>query len=42
MLESFGAQVTDNKFENNLYGVRMSVGCGNNIVADNEILDSTK
>ncbi|CAM9570770.1 unnamed protein product, partial [Hapterophycus canaliculatus] len=42
MLESFGAQVTDNKFENNLYGVRMSVGCAFNTIADNKILDSTK
>lgn len=35
MLESFNAEVSDNKFENNKYGVRMSVGCADNVFTNN-------
>ena len=42
MLESFNADVSDNIFEDNLYGVRMSVGCANNVISNNEIKGSGK
>ena len=42
MLESFGAEVSDNIFENNKYGVRFSVGCGRNVFSKNVITGSTK
>lgn len=42
MLESFNTVVSDNTFKNNKYGVRMSVGCGNNTIRKNIISGSTK
>ncbi|CAM9491122.1 unnamed protein product, partial [Laminaria digitata] len=42
LMESFNADVSDNVFENNKYGVRMSVGCGDNVFSDNVISDSTR
>ena len=42
MMESFDADVSDNVFENNKYGVRISVGCGRNVFASNVISGSTK
>ena len=42
MMESFNAQVRNNVFENNKYGIRMSVGCADNVFVNNDIIDSTK
>lgn len=42
LLESFNATVSDNIFENNKYGVRMSVGCANNVFSSNVFQNSTK
>ncbi|CAN0528963.1 unnamed protein product, partial [Scytosiphon promiscuus] len=42
MMESFNADVSDNVFESNTYGVRISVGCGRNVFAKNVISGSTK
>ena len=42
MMESFDADVSDNLFENNKYGVRFSVGCGRNIFSKNVIKRSAK
>ena len=42
MLESFRADVSENTFENNKYGVRFSVGCGDSVFTDNEFIDSSK
>eukprot|EP00903_Cladosiphon_okamuranus_P005915 g5848.t1 len=42
MLESFGAHVSENTFENNKYGVRFSVGCGDNVFFNITLRNSTK
>ena len=42
MMESFDAEVSGNTFEGNKYGIRLSVGCADNVFSDNEISDSTK
>ena len=42
LMESFNADVSGNTFENNKYGVRMSVGCANNIFYENVFDDATK
>lgn len=42
MLEAFGAQVFDNVFENNTYGIRLSVGSAHNVFSRNEVIDSIK
>ena len=42
MLESFGADVSDNTFENNKYGVRFSVACGDNVFSNNVISNSAE
>lgn len=42
MLESFDADVSDNVFENNFFGVRFAVGCGRNVFSRNVISGSTK
>ena len=42
MMESFNADVSDNVFENNKYGVRFSVGCGRNFFCKNVIAGSAK
>ena len=40
MLESFNADVSDNIFENNKFGVRFSVGCCHNVFSKNVISGS--
>ncbi|CAN0159350.1 unnamed protein product [Scytosiphon promiscuus] len=42
MLESFNAEVSDNTFENNKYGIRFSVACADNIFSNNEIVDNVQ
>ena len=42
LLESFGAHVSENTFANNKYGVRFSVGCGDNVFFNNTMFNSTK
>ena len=42
LLESFGAEVSGNTFEDNKYGVRLSVGCGNNVFSNNVISGSSQ
>ena len=42
MMESFNADVSDNVFENNKYGIRFSVGCGDNEFTNNIISGSSK
>ena len=42
MLESFNADVSDNTFEDNKYGIRFSVGCGDNVFSNNVISGSYK
>ena len=42
MLESFDADVSGNVFENNKYGVRLSVGCCHNVFSKNVITGSTE
>lgn len=42
LLESFNADVSDNVFQDNTYGIRMSVGSANNMFSYNDILDSVK
>lgn len=42
LMESFNADVSDNIFENNTYGVRISVGCSHNCFYKNVISDSVK
>ncbi|CAN0523949.1 unnamed protein product, partial [Scytosiphon promiscuus] len=42
MMESFNADVTDNVFEDNKYGIRLSVGCADNVFAKNDITGSSK
>lgn len=41
-MESFEADVSDNTFEKNKHGIRLSVGCADNIFSNNVIADSTK
>ena len=42
LMEIVNAEVSDNVFEDNKYGVRLSVGSANNVFADNNITGSTK
>eukprot|EP00904_Undaria_pinnatifida_P005816 jgi/Undpi1/2364/HiC_scaffold_13.g05747.m1 len=42
LLESFNADVSDNVFEDNKYGIRFSVASANNVFSDNVIRGSTK
>lgn len=42
MLESFNASVSENTFENNKYGIRFSVACGDNVFSNNEIVDNVE
>lgn len=42
MLESSNASISDNHFDHNKYGVRMSVGCSGNMVTNNTISNTTK
>lgn len=42
MMERLNADVSDNVFEDNKYGIRMSVGCADNVFSDNLITGSTR
>ncbi|CAM9715530.1 unnamed protein product, partial [Laminaria digitata] len=42
LMESFNADVSENTFENNKYGVRLSVGCADNVFHDNIFTGATK
>lgn len=42
MMESFNADVRRNKFKRNKYGIRLSVGCADNVFRKNVIRKSTK
>lgn len=42
ILESYYANVSDNVFEGNKYGIRFSVGSNDNVFHDNIIDDSSK
>ena len=42
LMESFNAEVSGNTFESNKYGVRLSVGCADNVFSGNLINGSTK
>ena len=42
LMEVFDAEVSGNTFEDNKYGVRLSVGCANNVFSNNVISDSDK
>ncbi|CAM9705670.1 unnamed protein product, partial [Choristocarpus tenellus] len=42
MLESFDNLITENVFENNRYGIRLSVGCGRNTITNNIFTNSSK
>ncbi|CAM9699718.1 unnamed protein product, partial [Laminaria digitata] len=42
LMEIFNAKVSDNTFEDNKYGIRMSVGCADNVFSNNKVTDSTK
>lgn len=38
--ETFNAVISDNIFEDNKYGVRLSVGCGDNLITNNHFEDT--
>ncbi|CAM9170055.1 unnamed protein product, partial [Laminaria digitata] len=42
LMESFNAYVSRNTLENNKYGIRLSVGCGDNVFIRNVISDSSR
>ena len=42
LMESFNADVSNNKFEDNKYGIRLSVGCADNVFSKNDITGSDK
>lgn len=42
LMESFRADVYDNTFKDNKYGIRLSVGCADNVFVDNDIIGSSK
>ncbi|CAN0513274.1 unnamed protein product, partial [Scytosiphon promiscuus] len=42
LMETFNADVSNNKFEDNKYGVRLSVGCADNVFSKNDITGSSK
>lgn len=42
LMETFNADVSNNIFENNKYGVRLSVGCADNVFSNNLVSESTK
>lgn len=41
-MEVFNAKVSQNTFEDNKYGIRLSVGCADNVFSNNKINDSKK
>lgn len=42
MLESFDASIYENKFENVKYGIRISLGGGDNVVSDNDFINCSQ
>ncbi|CAM9348065.1 unnamed protein product, partial [Laminaria digitata] len=42
MMEVFDSEISDNVFEDNKYGMRMSVGCANNVFENNLFSNSEK
>ncbi|CAM9431716.1 unnamed protein product, partial [Laminaria digitata] len=42
LMETFNADVSNNIFENNKYGIRLSVGCADNVFSNNLVSESTK
>ena len=42
LMESFNADVSNNKFDDNKYGIRLSVGCADNVFSKNVISGSSK
>lgn len=42
LLEVFDAEISHNNIKDNYYGMRLSVGCGDNFIYDNEFHDSKK
>lgn len=42
MLESSNADISGNVFEGNKYGIRMSVGCTENLVTNNTFSNTSK
>ncbi|CAM9714410.1 unnamed protein product, partial [Laminaria digitata] len=42
LMEVFNASVSNNIFEDNKYGIRLSVGCADNVFSNNHISNSTK
>lgn len=42
LIESFRADVHDNTFKDNNYGISLSVGCANNAFENNDIIDSSE
>ena len=42
LMESFNADVSNNIIEDNKYGVRLSVGCADNVFSKNDITGSSK
>ena len=42
LMEVFNASVSNNTFEYNKYGARLSVGCADNVLSNNLISDSAK
>lgn len=42
LLEVFDAEVSHNTFKDNKYGMRLSVGCGDNFIYNNDFIDSSK
>ena len=41
-MESFNADVSNNVLADNKYGIRLSVGCGDNFFSNNDMINSTK
>ena len=42
LMEVFNAKVSQNTFKDNKYGIRLSVGCADNVFSNNKITDSKK
>lgn len=42
LMEAFRANVQGNSFEDNTYGIRLSVGCADNVFKGNDIIGSSK
>lgn len=42
LMEVFNAKVSKNTFEDNKYGIRLSVGCADNTFSNNKVTGSSK